>query len=239
MAIKKPEEKELEETNNGRSKEIPVDNHEEETQTHIVDFQEEDLASEYASKQTKASEDKGNGINPNASAEDLQKGIADYEASKSGKLEYKDFYKISEFIITMLDTTVSSALNWFAKDTASSAYSLPASNKKLLTEQLALVLAKYQTKFSIEFTFFMGLILLYAPSFLAAFSRRKENKKITKTRRDEKKVDQSHYRHIPEDDLPVEDNNENVKEEKKKDKILEREPRVPLKRQKGKQPKAF
>lgn len=237
MAIKKLEidEEQIEGEDNTQSRQIPVDSKEEEAQSVKVDFQEEDLASEFASKQTKTSSDQGT-IDPNTSADKLQKDILDYENSKSGKLEYKDFLKIAEFLITLIDTSVSTALNWWAKDTSSTAYSLPASNRKLLTEQLALILAKYQSKFSIEFMFFMGLIVMYAPSFMASMANRKTNmikgKKIAKELADKEKDKQpgdNYFRHNPEE--PKELPPTPIKEEINVPVIKKRRP--------GKQPKAY
>lgn len=221
------EEIELDDSELLDSRDIPVDVKDDEPQTQRVDFQEEDLASQFASQQTKPSKDEG-GIDPNTPADTLQKDILDYENSKSGKMEYKDFLKFSEFLITLIDTAISTGLRWFAKDTSSSAYSMPSANRKLLVEQLALILAKYQAKFSIEFMFFMGLIIMYAPAFIAAAKNRKDNSKPRKILKEASKLSES----VTTETLTPE-----VKEEKI---FSEGEIKVGMKKRKqGKQPKVY
>lgn len=227
------------------SKEIPVDAKEDQPQNVRVDFQEEDFASQYASQQTHNS-DEDNGIDPNTPADKLQEDIADYEESKTKKYEYKDFVKMAEFIITLIDTGLSMTLNWWAKDSASSAYSMPASNKKLLIDQLALILAKYQTKFSIEFTFFVGLVLLYAPAALAANKNRKQNILLTKkaakeeekqaSAPPEKKPNEPYFKYKPEADIleKLEVKPDSIEKEKVFETI-----KFGKKRKPGKQPKAW
>ena len=46
----------------------------------------------------------------------------------------------------------------------------------MLEYQLALILVKYQSKFSIEFMFLISLVICYAVPFTKARSRRKEMK---------------------------------------------------------------
>lgn len=136
-----------------------------------AEFEEESAANSFASQPTK--ENKSEDIDPHMSAEEVQRQTLEFESSRSGKLEYKDLKQTAEFIITLMDTALSTAFKLIARDTSSSAYSMPAPNKKILIEQLALILSKYQAKFKIEFLFFMGLIVLYAPMGIAAVKHRK------------------------------------------------------------------
>lgn len=245
--IKRPTDNNKEdENNNGElgSKSIPVDSKEDEIQNVDIDFQTEDLASEYVKKETKQSSDSKSSIDPNTPVDKLQDDIKSYEQNKSGKLEYKDFVRFAEFIITLIDTTVSTALNWWAKDTSINAYSLPSQNRKLLIEQLALILAKYQSKFSIEFMFLMGLFVLYAPAAISANKRKKEiaisKRRIDRQERQvEKKPNESHYRHNPDKYNPEQDVKEPEKEKEVKVEPEEKEIKVPLKRKRGTQPKAY
>lgn len=186
MAIKKPkEENELPFEENGQEKIISFDKKQEEIPTMKVNFQDEDLASEFAAQSTKTSTDE-EAINPNKPADEIRDEVREYEKSKSSKMEYKDLLKTAEFLINLIDTAISTGLNFLAKDSAVQAYSMPSSNKKLLTEQLALILSKYQSKFSVEFLFFSGLIVLYAPLAIGAVKNRKINKNMYVKKAEEK-----------------------------------------------------
>lgn len=148
-----------------------------------AEFEDEAAANAFASQPTK--ENKIEEVDPHMSAEEVQRQTLEFENSRSGKLEYKDLKQTAEFIITLMDTALSTAFKLFARDTSSSAYSMPAPNKKILIEQLTLILSKYQSKFKIEFLFFMGLIVLYAPMGIASFKNRKltsPKKKVIETK---------------------------------------------------------
>lgn len=223
MSITKPNENEVKEelkNTNAKTTTIPVEETKDEEENIQVDFQDENSANQFASKQTKPSSDTttNDGIDPHTSQEDLQKQVLDYENSKSGKLEYKDFLQFSEFIINLIDITVSTALNWFAKDTGNNAYSLPAPNKKLLIQQLALILSKYQSKFKIEFIFFMGLVVMYSGPAITAWNTRKEKiklnpKKDTKTfKAEEKKSEEDNSSSDGKEDNSSSDGKENSSE---------------------------
>jgi hypothetical protein len=69
---------------------------------------------------------------------------------------------------------MSSALKWWSKDTSESAYSLPEKKKSMLSYQLSLILMKYQAKFSIEFMFFLTMVVVYIPAVMLAKKRKKE-----------------------------------------------------------------
>ena len=46
----------------------------------------------------------------------------------------------------------------------------------MLVYQLTLILTKYQAKFSVEFMFILTILIVYAPAFMKARTRRKELK---------------------------------------------------------------
>lgn len=219
-----------------KTKDIPVDFGDDENDSVPVDFQSEDVANAFASKPTKDNRHSET-IDSNSSTDKIRDDIRSYEESKVSKMEYKDFLKISEFVMKLIDTSISSALNWIAKDTSSSAYSIEAESRKMLSEQLALILTKYQQKFSIEFLFFMGLIVIYTPPTIAAI-KMKNTKKSVKAHNDnmarerEKQPSEAFYRYNKEEYRPE-------PEVKKQEEVLETL-EVPIKkRNRGKQPKAF
>lgn len=159
-----------------KTKQIRIDEEPIEDETVTVSFQDEELASHFATKQTKVSKDDGDLIDPKTSVEDLQKQISDHEESKSGKMDYDSLKQTATLLINIMDTGLATFFNWFGQDKGLKDYALPATNKKLLIEQLTLVLAKYQSKFKIEFVFFMALIVMWSPMAVSAVQSRKENK---------------------------------------------------------------
>lgn len=179
MAIKTPTENTSTEQSEikakpGKSKEIPIDeNVADDNETIQMDFADEDDANSHAAKATKPSKDDNN-IDPNKPLDEIQAEIADYERNKSGKLEYKDLYKQAEFLITILDTGLSTVFKFIAKGKHAADYEMPERNKKLLVEQLTMILAKYQSKFKVEYMFFVGLLALYVPMGVGAIQNRKE-----------------------------------------------------------------
>lgn len=211
--IKKPENKE--DLNENKSQEIPVDEPTHENESVKVDFMSEESASSFSSQQTKASKDT---IDPNTSADEIKKQVEDYENSKSGKLEYKDLLQYAVWIINTVDVAFSTALNWFAKDSSVTAYSIPEANKKILSQQLAMILSKYQSKFKIEFVFLIGLVVMYSAPVIAAVENRKQKKiqaKRSSKIENEKTPDKPFYRHEPP--TMAEANKEEKPEQKEKE----------------------
>lgn len=178
MAIRTPEEKKENQqeeikVKSGKSKEIPIDDKVvDDNETIQMEFEDEDEANSHASKATKPSKD-DNDIPGNKPLHEIQAEIADYEANKSGKLEYKDLYKQAEFLITIVDTGLSTVFKLIAKGKHAKDYEMPERNKKLLTEQLTMILAKYQSKFKVEYMFFVGILALYVPMGVGAIQNRK------------------------------------------------------------------
>lgn len=234
MAISKVENKTPENKSTARlldkvpDKKIEIDPNEEVDDNEPIQasFESEEVTNNFASQPTKESETgSSEKIDPNTSAEDIQNQVNAYEASKSGKLEYKDLLQTATFIITLVDTSMSTMFKLIAKDTSASAYSMPAPNKKLLIEQLALVLAKYQSKFKIEFMLFMSFVVMYAPMAIESVRVRKAKtksvpKKIVETKLTETKTE------------PV------IETKKEEIKTVE-SAGVPFKRGKGSQRKAY
>lgn len=144
---------------------------------HEIDFLNEEHVSNFTSSKTKESENKKE-ENPwkGKTMEEAQAQISEAEAEAS-KIDPETLYDIAEFIIFLIDASLSAAFKWWAKDTSDSAYSLSATKQKKLTKQLAAILIKYQAKFSIEFMFLVSIIILYMPAFWIAHSKRKELKK--------------------------------------------------------------
>lgn len=200
MAISKPDEK-ADETKSKikiRTTEIPVDDTStDETESMQVAFEDEDDANSFAAQQTKPSQATVE-IDPNTSIDKIQEDVARYESNKSGKMEYKDLYNQAKFLITILDTSLSTVFKVIAKGKHAKDYEMPEGNKKLLTEQLTLILSKYQSKFKVEYMFFVGLLALYVPMAHGAVQNRKEvnaaNKK-PKEKIEERKPTEQFYRH--------------------------------------------
>lgn len=242
MAIKTPDKKNNNSSNNKdenqeqtKSKTISIDleNIEEPESVQMEFTDDEETANAHAKTQTKISKDDSDPIDPDTPIDKVQRDVAEYEQSKSGTLQYKDLKQMATFIITLIDTAFATAFRLFARDTSSSAYAMPAENKKLLIEQLALILGKYQSKFKIEFVFFSSLFVLYAPAAISAFNKRKETSKIKKVKPEDRK-ENPWYKRDPE---KVAEKVEEKIIEKEKEKVVE-EIKLP-KRKPGKQPKLY
>ena len=144
-----------------------------------IDFMNEDHIKNFTSGETKKAAE--NDINAGSqfegkSVDDLKADIKKAEDDSKKNFTAKDFEDIARFIIFLIDTGLSSGLKWWAKDTSDAAYSLPEKKKEMLVYQLTLILTKYQAKFSIEFMFILTILIVYAPAFMKAKSRRKELK---------------------------------------------------------------
>lgn len=219
MAIKTPTNNK-EEPGRTETREIPVEEPQQD-ETVPVDFQSEDIAQQFAGAHTKPSDD-GPKIDPNKSADDIAKELNDYEASKTAKLKYQDLQKFAEWIINLLDTTVASILKWVARDSSLTAYQMPKQSKEMLIEQLAILLSRYQSKFRVEFVFFMGLLLVWGPPTYAAIQSRKNNAKQTRAdNRIKRKIEEEVQQTKPEpsSEIPVEK--------------ISSEPLIPVKRRGG------
>lgn len=142
-----------------------------------INFLNEESVENFTASKSKQSENKveeNENFFKGKTTEEVKTLISE-EQKKSEKIDPETFYDIAAFLIFLIDATMSTALRWFAKDTSDSAYSLSNLKQQKLTKQLALILIKYQAKFSIEFMFLISIVILYIPAFLLAKSNRKEN----------------------------------------------------------------
>lgn len=240
MAIKTPDKNRIESVKDDSelvqneskvNRKISIDPNEdvEEDENVQAEFEEEDVATLFAAQPTRENQDKASEIPGNTSAEDVKKQVLDYEESKSGKLEYKDLKQYATFIVTLIDVSFSSLFKLLARDSARSVYELSKANKDILIEQLTLILAKYQSRFKVEFMFFISLVIMYAPAGIEAFKNRKlTNKALPK--KDSKQSMQQKVEELVSASKP----SEKVEE---KTTVVE-ETKVPfVKRNKGRQPK--
>lgn len=239
MAIKTPDKNKTEsikddsellsnETTANRKISIDPNEDVEEDENVQAEFEEEDAATLFAAQPTRENQDKTE-IPGNTSAEEVKKQVLEYEESKSGKLEYKDLKQYATVIVTLIDVSFSTLFKLFARDSARSVYELSKPNKEILIEQLTLILAKYQSRFKVEFMFFISLIIMYAPAGVEAFKNRKlTNKALQK--KDTKVSIQQKIEDLVSASKPVEKAEE-------KTTVVE-ETKVPfVKRNKGRQPK--
>lgn len=147
-----------------------------------VDFMGSDFAQQQASQPTKESDDYVPKISGDKPLNEVKKEINDFETNKDNNLTFKDFTQLAGFLIGLFDGAISIALNWFAGDTSSSYYALSKPQKQQLTEQLAMILCKYQVKFKIEFMLFLSIVVMYSAPALAAVKKRKETKGVRPAR---------------------------------------------------------
>lgn len=142
-----------------------------------IDFMSDSFSKDHAGKKTKEKiEEPKSSIPDDAKVSDIRDQIKKSEADRSGdKFTFKDIHQIATFLINAFDGGIAILLNFLAKDTAVSAYSLPVETKRQLSEQLALILVKYQVKFKIEFMFLITLILAYMGPVGGAMKKRKKS----------------------------------------------------------------
>lgn len=140
-----------------------------------IDFMGEKFAEEHASKKTKENTDQLKSSIPlDKKVGEIREDIAKSEAKRNGdQFTFKDILQIATFLINAFDGGIGILLNFIAKDNRVSVYTLPVETKRQLSEQLALILVKYQVKFKIEFLFFITLVLAYMGPVGGALKHRK------------------------------------------------------------------
>ena len=104
----------------------------------------------------------------NITAEDIRK-----EEEKLPSLGYTDFLVFAEFIMEVIDMSVSTGLRFYAKDTSYTAYELPKPRMDKLSKMLALIMVKYQARLKIEIIFLVSLVAAYSGPFIKAKNNRK------------------------------------------------------------------
>lgn len=178
------------------TKQIHVDEKKITDETVQMDFVDSAYGADMSSKQTKIADDAPK-IDPNTPADKVRDQVKQYEEGKTKTLTFKHYQEIAEFLIHIMDVGMSNALNWIAKDTARQAYTLPAQDKKSLSDQFALILCKYQSKMSIEFTFLLALVVIYSGPVMTALRKKKENAALPTAQAKIDNPDKAYVRHIP------------------------------------------
>lgn len=171
--VKPPEEK----------KSTLVDLKEEKTEASekvVVDFMNNNNYDEVLKKKSKKAEEESEEETTSSfagkSAEEVRQEIKNAEEQSKQNFSAKDMEEIAKVIVMVLDTSISTGLRMWSKDTSDSAYSITAEKRKMLEYQLSLILVKYQSKFSIEFMFLISLVVCYIVPFSKAKSFRKARK---------------------------------------------------------------
>jgi hypothetical protein len=146
----------------------------------VVDFMNNNNYDEVLKKKSKKaeeeSEDETTSNFAGKSAEEVRQEIKNAEDQSKQNFSAKDMEEIAKVIVMVLDTSISTGLRMWSKDTSDSAYSITAEKRKMLEYQLSLILVKYQSKFSIEFMFLISLVVCYIVPFSKAKSFRKARK---------------------------------------------------------------
>lgn len=157
------------------SKQVNVDVGKKVNETVQVDYMSDQFAQDHASKKTKENiEAPKSSIPLDKKVGEIRDEIKTSEAKRGGEnFTFKDILQIATFLINALDGGFGILLNFIAKDNRVSVYCLPAETKRQLSEQLALILVKYQVKFKIEFLFFITLVLAYMGPVGGALKHRK------------------------------------------------------------------
>jgi len=94
------------------------------------------------------------------------------KVTESG-LSPEDFRDFANVAMEILDMGISQLMRFYAKDNTSEPYELPKNKMDRLSRQLGNLFVKYNTKFSLEFMFFVTLCICYSGSFAEAKKQRK------------------------------------------------------------------
>jgi len=167
-------------TKSKTTKNIPIDEKQsEERETVKVDFMKSDFTKNFIGKKTVKSDEKSEKETEKEKKEDtkdLRDRIIREEKEYAQQFTKEDFADIAEIMIDLMDTGISTALRFWAKDTSDQAYEINVTKKKRLIKQLTLILVKYQLKWSLEFLFIITLLVTYWTPYTKARQRRKELK---------------------------------------------------------------
>lgn len=157
------------------SKKVKIDPDKSEEDDLVIDYMKESFSDKEASKRTKENTDKPT---PNAAFEkdvkEIKEEISRSEESRSKTMSGEGILKIATFIVNAFSGGLGVLLNFIARDNRVGVYTLPVETKRELSEQLALVLIKYQVKFKIEFLFLLTLIIAYIGPVGGAIKHRKQ-----------------------------------------------------------------
>lgn len=137
-----------------------------------IDFLKEDQVNSFTQAKTKASENKSTKMFGDKTTEQIKEEIKKQEGQQE-KIDPETFVDVASFIISLVDSAMSTALRWWGKDNTASPYELPKPKQEKLTKQLATILIKYQAKFPIEWLFLIGLLIAYLPGYMMARDKRK------------------------------------------------------------------
>jgi hypothetical protein len=158
---------------------------EEEKTTATIDFGGGSYADKLLSKETQKSDlkvDVEKENIENLSAEEIREKIKQEESDVSEQWSLRDFEDIAEMVIQVLDTAISTGLRVYSGDTSTSAYSISKGQVDRLKKSLAMILVKYQAKWSIEFLFILSLIAVYSTPVIKAREFKKNGKPRKKGR---------------------------------------------------------
>lgn len=141
-----------------------------------VDFMDEEALKQSIKKPTNEARVEPESAFKGKTVEEVKNEIKEQEVKAAENFTVKDFENVAGFLISLIDTGVSTALRFWSGDTSDQAYSLPAQKRTMLEKQLTLILVKYQTKFSLEFMFICTLLIVYSIPFMKAREFRNKKK---------------------------------------------------------------
>lgn len=157
----------------------------------------------------------------------LRDKIAGYEKDNSKAMTPEMSEQIASFIVNLFDGITSRVLAFFAGDSSVSTYSQPVSEKKKLSEQLSLIMIKFNMSVKIEYVFLMTIIMMYAPAVLKVIDIRRQKKK-------QKPVEATFVRDLNEMSIKTKEKNpENFSEEKINKTVSDIKDKIEIKRKPG------
>ncbi len=140
---------------------INLKDNKDENDNHKVNFMDEGAMENMLKNPTEESpeENKADEVKPkDGKTEDIKQETQTVE----GSLSKDDMQDIADVIIDIIDMAISTGLRFYSGDSSSSLYEIDVNKKRRLVRQLANILVKYQTKFSLEFMFLLTLAICYS-----------------------------------------------------------------------------
>lgn len=138
-----------------------------------VDFMDSDFSENISAQKAFNTESHAQQTSDKQTYEEAKENSTD---PKQPIMEAADFDLISMFVIEFADAGISNGLRVWSKEKSSKHFEMEGSKKVKLRKMLSLILEKRQAKMSIEFMFFMTLLLFYLAPVKEAMRLRKINK---------------------------------------------------------------
>lgn len=165
--------------------EINLDDDKDSKKKAKVNFMSEGFMKDYLSQKTEKNTEESNDSNASNAGQSSDGKSSQPSSQASSNVDFnsnrvtesglspEDFRDFANVAMEILDMGISQLMRFYAKDNTSEPYELPKNKMDRLSRQLGNLFVKYNTKFSLEFMFFVTLCICYSGSFAEAKKQRK------------------------------------------------------------------